>query len=247
MEADRRSTEAALKLMWEGLDQPRRGPRHRLTVEGLVEAARAVAEEGGVHALSMRAVAKRLGVGVATLYTYVPDKAALVALMSDTMVGQLPLPADRPGTWRERTEEWARNELAAFRANPWLLEFDDTHLIGPHGFAWMNSAVQVFDGTGLSPDEGLRVVDAVSGFVRGHIAPVIAEDQVRNWSGPEGELWSSVQEAFLATHTRQPGKFPALESITSHPHAEEAFESGLTWLLDGVELRMQQRADPTGA
>ena len=71
--------EATLALLWDGPTRPRRGPRHNLTVEEIVDAATRVAEEEGVGALSMRGVASLLGVGAATLYTYVPGKAALLA------------------------------------------------------------------------------------------------------------------------------------------------------------------------
>lgn len=240
MGTERTNAEVALDLLWNGLGEPRRGPRHRLTVEQVVEAALAVAEQSGPHALSMRSVAARLEVGVATLYTYIPDKAALLALMSDMMIGELPLPHTLSGGWRERTEAWARDELAAFRAYPWLTELDDTRVVGPHAFAWMDSAIRVFDGTGLSSHEALTVVEAVTGFVRGHLAPVIAEDREREWAGPEGERWTSVNDAFLATRGPEPGRFPALESVASPPAAEETFEAGLAWLLDGVELQIQR-------
>lgn len=239
MASDRKNAETAQKLLWTGIEQPRRGPRHRLTVERIAEAGLTVAENSGATALSMRAVAEELGVGVASLYTYVPDKAALLALMSDIMVSQLPLPHTLPGNWRAQTESWARDELAAFRAYPWLAGFDDSRAIGPHAFAWMDSAIRVFEGTGLSPQEALSVVEAVSGYIRGHTGPVIAEDQAREWTSPSGQRWSSHHKAFHASEGPEPGCFPFVESVTSPPTAEETFEAGLSWLLDGVEAQIQ--------
>ncbi|MBP8920887.1 MAG: hypothetical protein KBG85_14355, partial [Micropruina sp.] len=43
-----------LDLLWNGIPAPRRGPRHRLTIERIVGAATAIAEEDGVAGLSMR-------------------------------------------------------------------------------------------------------------------------------------------------------------------------------------------------
>ncbi|MEU6698210.1 TetR/AcrR family transcriptional regulator C-terminal domain-containing protein [Pseudonocardia sp. NPDC046786] len=227
-----------LDLLWNGLGRPQRGPRHQLTVEQLVDAAMHAADEEGVRALSMRRVAARLGVGAATLYTYVPHRAALLALMADTMIGRIPLPHTRPGSWRERTEAWAAEEMAGFREHPWLVEIDDSRFVGPHAFAWTDSAIRVFDGTGLDGDAALTVVQAVSGHVRGHVPLVIAEDRAQAWTDPDGRSWGSAQEAFLATHRPEPGRFPGIETLREPPTAVDTFEAGLGWLLDGVELRI---------
>jgi AcrR family transcriptional regulator len=50
----------------------------------IVAAARQILEEGGPDALSMRAIAERLGIRAPSLYKHVPDKEALeVALIAD--------------------------------------------------------------------------------------------------------------------------------------------------------------------
>jgi AcrR family transcriptional regulator len=52
----------------------------------IVAAARAVLEESGPEALSMRAIAGRLGIRAPSLYKHVPDKEALeVALVADAL------------------------------------------------------------------------------------------------------------------------------------------------------------------
>ncbi|WP_017586133.1 TetR/AcrR family transcriptional regulator [Nocardiopsis ganjiahuensis] len=240
MGVTRKSVETTLGLLWSGLGQPRRGPRQQLTVERLVEAATGVAEEEGVEALSMRKVAARLGVGAATLYTYVPDKAALLALVVDDMTGQAPLPHTRPGNWREKVEAWAREDLASFREHPWLVEITGGPFVGPNGFAWMDSALRVFDGTGLSADEAFAVVEAVDGLVQGHVAKVVAADRVDRWTDPEGRSFANVQESYLATRAIEPDRFPAIERLESPPGPVQVFEQALAWLLDGVERRITE-------
>ena len=243
MGTTRKSIEATLDLLWTGLGRPKRGPRHRLTVQRVVDAAMATVEAEGVDALSMRKVAARLGVGAATLYTYVPDKAALLALMVDQMTGQAPPPHTRPGTWREKVENWAREDLASFRENPWLVEVAGGSFIGPHAFAWTDSAIRVFDGTGLSAEEALAVVEAVDGLVHGHVAKVIAADRAERWTDPDGRSFDSVQEGYLTTHRIEAGRFPAIERLRAPLDPMETFEQALSWLLDGVERRIAQSGD----
>lgn len=240
MGTTRKSIEATLDLLWTGLGRPKRGPRHRLTVQRVVEAAMSVAASDGVDALSMRKVAAHLDVGAATLYTYVPDKAALLALMVDEMTGQAPLPHTRPGAWREKVQAWAREDLASFRAHPWLVEITSGPFIGPHAFAWTDSAIRVFDGTGLTAEEALAVVEAVDGLVQGHVAKTIAADRARGWVDPEGRSFATVQEGYLATRRIEAGRFEAIERLREPYDPVQVFEQALTWLLDGVERRIAE-------
>ena len=71
----------------------------------MVEAAIALADANGLEAVTMRAVAERLGVSPMTLYTYVPGKAELLDLMLDALWLAMPRrkPADWPAVRRRRT------------------------------------------------------------------------------------------------------------------------------------------------
>lgn len=177
-----------LDLLWKGIDPPRRGPRHRLTVDAVVDAATAIAEEAGLAALSMRHVATALGVGTATLYTYVQGKSALLALMVDTVISQAPLPHLRPGTWRDKVAAWARADLSEYRAHPWLVDLVAVERpYGPGTLAWLDSALRTFEGTGLSDREALTVIEAVEGYVRGHAAMCVEADRAASRVTPDGE------------------------------------------------------------
>lgn len=236
--AETRDLQAVIDLLWKGIEQPRRGPRHRLTVGRIVEAATAAAEAEGLDALSMRKVAARLGVGAATLYTYVPDRAAVLALMVDTMIGQAPLPHTRPGAWRQKVEAWCRDDARSYRARPWLVDLMTLNLpTGPNAFAWMDSALRVFEGTGLSSYEALAVVEAVDGYVQGHTARMVRAD--RGERQEDGSI-QALQQAM----TEDPERFPAVRDLPSGPEAGEIFEEGLTWLLDGIERRIITRFRP---
>ncbi|QVJ02954.1 TetR/AcrR family transcriptional regulator C-terminal domain-containing protein [Nocardiopsis eucommiae] len=244
MAPTRRSIEATLDLLWTGLGRPRRGPRHQLTVRRVMEAAMAVAESEGVDALSMRKVAAHLGVGASTLYTYVPDKDALLALMVDEMISQAPLPHTRPGTWREKVEAWAREDMASLRVHPWLIEVTSGPFVGPHAFAWTDSAIRVFDDTGLSAEVALAVVESVDALVRGHVAQIVVADRAESWSDPQGRSFVSVQESYLATRRAEGTRSASIERLQAPLDAMAVFERALAWLLDGVERDIAGRDVP---
>ena len=117
-----KAQERALRALWSPPTRPARGPQRGLTVEAIVTAAIDLVEAEGLAALSMRQVAARLGVGTATLYTYLPGKAELTALMLDAVTGDGPLPHEWPGDWRAKLTSWARDDWEAYRRHPWILE-----------------------------------------------------------------------------------------------------------------------------
>jgi AcrR family transcriptional regulator len=72
----------------------------RLSREEIVEAALSIADEDGLAAVSMHAVAKSLGVGTMTLYTYVEGKEDVLDGMADQILAKIVLPDG--GEWDER-------------------------------------------------------------------------------------------------------------------------------------------------
>jgi len=86
-----------------------RGPGQRagLDTVQVLAAARAVLREDGIQALSLRAVARRLGVAPNTLYSHVAGKDDLLDLVLDDVLGGVAIPAD---------EEVRRDPWGAVRA-----------------------------------------------------------------------------------------------------------------------------------
>lgn len=80
-------------------------PRPRsLTTERLASATLAVIDRDGLDALTMRAVAKELGMATMSLYRYVADKDELEVLVVDHVLAGIDL-AVPPGDWRDRITE----------------------------------------------------------------------------------------------------------------------------------------------
>ncbi|WP_225725582.1 MULTISPECIES: TetR/AcrR family transcriptional regulator C-terminal domain-containing protein [unclassified Nocardia] len=71
-----------------------------LTDAALADAALAVIDASGLSALTMRAVAQRLGMATMSLYRYVPDRDALEVLVVDRVFGAVdPVPPNE-SDWR---------------------------------------------------------------------------------------------------------------------------------------------------
>ena len=81
----------------------------------MVDAAVAVVDEGGPDALSVRAVAGRLGLNPNALYTYVPSRAALEKVVVERVLGESDrgLLAGQAERWRQRIASYAGSLRAA--------------------------------------------------------------------------------------------------------------------------------------
>src|SRR5215211_2912754 len=74
-------------------------PRTPLTKERVLRAAVALADEGGIEALSMRRLAKQLGVEAMSLYNHVANKDEILDGIVDLVVEEIDLPSDEPN-WK---------------------------------------------------------------------------------------------------------------------------------------------------
>jgi AcrR family transcriptional regulator len=92
--------QTTLDLLWRvGGPTVRRGPRKALSVDAVVAAAIALADDEGLDAVTMRRIAQTLGVAPMTLYTYVPGKSELIELMLDALYADMPR-TETPGAAR---------------------------------------------------------------------------------------------------------------------------------------------------
>jgi AcrR family transcriptional regulator len=97
----------------------------------ILDIAVALADERGLAAVSMRAIAERVGVTPMALYPYIGNKTALLDAMLGHLLGQLQPAraeaggasgADGGGAWRESLGVIARGARAVVTAHPWAAE-----------------------------------------------------------------------------------------------------------------------------
>ena len=92
----------------------------KLSREQALRAALAIADEGGIAALTMRKLAARLGVEAMSLYHHVADKADILDGMIDLVFAEvdLPSPAD---DWRGAMRRRTASMRAALARHPWAI------------------------------------------------------------------------------------------------------------------------------
>ncbi|MGB4777034.1 TetR/AcrR family transcriptional regulator, partial [Microbacterium sp.] len=156
-----------LALAWGVAAAPQRGPKREMTVERIVEAAVEIADAEGLSAVSMAAVAARLGYTPMSLYRYVSAKDDLVLLMQEEATG-LPSEAVRSAAdWREALECYYREQVQSYLDHPWVLDVPITGMPAtPNSSAWVDAGLHALADTPLTIPERLAVILLVAGLAR---------------------------------------------------------------------------------
>jgi AcrR family transcriptional regulator len=240
----------SVALLWRDREQrPTRGRKPTLGVDAIVAAAIETADEAGLGALSMRALAERLKVGTMSLYTHVPGKAELTDLMLDTVLGETAPPDDPPGGWRARVELVARQNLALFHRHPWLAEIVAFRPpIGPGVMAKYDHELRALEGIGLTDVEMDSVLTLVLGYVQSAARQALEATLVEQRTGLTDDEWWAAQ-APLLERVIEPDRFPVASRVgTAASEAyrglwdpDHTFEFGLERVLDGIEALVEAR------
>lgn len=166
-----------IALAWGVAANPQRGPKREMSVEKIVDAAIELADAEGLGAVSMSAVASRLGFTPMSLYRYVTAKDELTLLMQETALGAPPDDIGAGSTWRDRLAAYHDVLQAAYLAHPWVLDLPmATMTMTPNSAAWLDAGIAALAGTPLDDDAAFAVALMISGHARA-AAAVAAEER----------------------------------------------------------------------
>jgi AcrR family transcriptional regulator len=142
----------------------------------VIEAAMAIADARGLDAVTIRAVAARLGAGAMSLYSYVPDKQALIYDMVEQVSAELVLPPEPSGDWRTDLRLLARQQRAMLHRHPWLIAaLSHRQPLGPTTLAYLEYTLAALEPTGLDAGTRLETVALLNGFVANLVRSELAD------------------------------------------------------------------------
>jgi AcrR family transcriptional regulator len=127
-------------------------PRVPLSRQRVLDAAVALADEGGVDALSMRKLAQELGVVPMALYKHVANKDELLDGMVDVVVGEIDPPPS--GTdWKTAIRQRVLSARRALLRHPWASRVIESRATAtPVVLEYMDSMIGIFRAGGFSID-----------------------------------------------------------------------------------------------
>jgi AcrR family transcriptional regulator len=241
-----------LQLLW-GRDQPRRGPKPGRTIADIADAAVAIADAGGLDAVSMSSVADAVGLTPMGLYRYVDSKTDLYVAMTNSAYGSPPS-EPLPGDWRVRLEAWAGAHYRTLTQHPWIVQIPSSEPpLAPNPLRWMEHGVSAFERTGLSEQEKLSALQLVEVYVRGQVllnAQLGTALRQEHLSAAEADTRYTRRLATLLDADNFPGISAALLSGSrsdggdgSDSPATEEFWFGLGTVLDGIAA-LVERTEP---
>ena len=154
------------------------GSRRPLDREFILTAALDIIDTHGAEGLTMRALATHLESGTTTLYRHFQNRAALIAAVTDRVLGKVNTAAP-PGTWQQVCKFLAQQLFDTLAAHPnlapLLIEQPPT---GPGRLAGREQFLAVLLRDGFTPDTAGRLYGTLSHYVLGFAVQLRAHAEV---------------------------------------------------------------------
>ncbi|MGC4808368.1 TetR/AcrR family transcriptional regulator [Micromonospora sp. DT233] len=224
--------------VWERPEpQPRAAPVP-LSRAKIADAAIRLADAHGLDGLSVRKIAKELGVGPMRLYDYVANRSELLDLMVDAVYARI-AEADQHPEWRDTVLAIVHRTRAAALDHEWFADLLGArpHL-GPHALAVGEStAAALSQAPGVrSLDDLQRATGALNAFLVGALRREVTERRTARATGTDVTAWQAALGPYL-NRMLATGRYPTIARLVvdgAHLDAEETFRHNLTTVLDGI-------------
>lgn len=207
----------------------KRAPLNR---DRVLRAAVELADEGGIGALTMQQIGRRLGVEAMSLYRHVRNKDDILDGIVDLVFAEIELPADR-SSWQTVVRARSISARAALRRHPWAITLMESRMApGPANLRSHEDTLTVLLGSGCSATMATHAYNLVDSYVLG-----FALQEVNLPFGNAEELAAVGDELLTQVPADQ---YPNLVRVGSELLASgfdygNEFEFGLDLILDGIE------------
>ena len=205
-----------------------------LSRERVAEAALALIDSHGVDALSMRRLARELGVGTMTLYHYFPSKRELLDAVVDAgFAGREPPRLE--GAWREQLAGLAKAGRSALSEHPGLVGIRaGAPILRPEALDFGEAGLQILEDAGFGTDEAVMAYRLLFTYVLGFALASPAGAEAENRAAARAALAALPPEYY-------PRLSAAVDEAAEAMAGDVVFEYGLERLLDGLEARLAAR------
>jgi AcrR family transcriptional regulator len=208
--------------------------REPLTRQRVVDAALQIMDAEGLEAVTMRRVARTVGVEAMSLYNHVRDKDDLLQGVCDRVMSGFDFPAAK-GDWDDRCRAAARSWRRLLQAHPDVMRlFAQTHGPSPTSVESLRPtefALSLLKEAGLSDRDTVQAFHAFGGYIQGF---VMMEGGSIGHGATAGRARKDI--------TSLPAEaFPCLQTMGQYFEecdADEQFEFGLDLLLGGLKARV---------
>ena len=205
----------------------------RLTRERVLQAALSVADAGGLGSLTIRSLAKELGVKPMSVYYHVASKDEILAALVDIVFGEIELPVPG-GDWRAEMRKRAcrhARSLAgtAGRSGCWSRGPNP----GPANLRHHDTVIATLRAAGFSAELTAHAYALIDSYVYGFAL----QEAALPFQGPDsvGDVAESIMKRMAE------GEYPHLVHMATSYYLQpgydfgDEFGFGLDLILDGIE------------
>jgi AcrR family transcriptional regulator len=203
--------------------------RATLNRDRILDAALALADEGGLEAVSMRRLGQALGVEAMSLYNHVANKDAILDGIVERVLAHIDLPA-AGGDWESELRRCALSFHEALQRHPWACSLVMAPASGPAALGarmrYIDALLHTLRAAGFTPEQAFHAYHVIDGHTVGFTM----------WELGHAAPWDD-ETVEAAMRLVESGVFPhLLEHAQQHEveHDVSGFEFGLDLVFDGL-------------
>jgi AcrR family transcriptional regulator len=201
----------------------------------IVRAAIEILDREGLAALSMRRLGTYLNCGATTLYWHIANKEELLDLVFDEVMGELDS-TPPPGDWRAQATTLMTQLRAMILRHPWYVTLYVTRPnFGPNALRFTALLLDILREAGFTGAALDHAQAALNQYVLGTAANTLSW---RNWGNLPKPQLKMMRDYILQASQPYPQYLDYLRGYLLVTDMEtmllSRFETGLTWLLDGL-------------
>ncbi|GAB3282353.1 TetR/AcrR family transcriptional regulator [Parahaliea aestuarii] len=196
-------------------------PKAPLNREKIVATAIRIADKSGLHAVTLRGIAKVLGVHVTSLYNHIPTKEALMVEMAMALMAETELPCGAI-SW----QAWARGFVEAIQAlaleHPGAFQLlQQGPAQGERAMESLEAGIKAFEADGFDLESTQCAIKAVSAAAIGLALDGLAR---RLDTAPEPDFSQLPQD-----------RYPAIHRLVATGDNTDTHRFVIDTLIDGIE------------
>jgi AcrR family transcriptional regulator len=210
-----------------------------LNLQRTLQVALVIADDEGLDAVTMRRLARELGVEAASLYHHVNGKSQILDALVDLVAAEIEAPVPS-ANWRAAITQRAHNTRAGLRRHPWAVSLMASRTSpGPATLGLLETGIRCFREGGFSVRQAAHAISVVDSYVHGFVLqevnlPFRDESELAALTGAIMETFPASEFPYLfeltVQHVLQPG----------YDYGKE-FDTGLEVVLDGVAALLIER------
>lgn len=222
-----------------------REERPRLSRERVLGGAMAVADAGGIDALTIRRLAQSLGVKPMSVYYYVANKDEILDGMVDLVFSEIELPTPG-GDWSTELRRRAHSARRVLRAHPWANGLMESRTSpGPATLRHHDAVIATLRGAGFSQELTAHAYALLDSYTYGFALQEVGLP----FEGPDtvadvADVAEPIMERFST------GEYPHLVEMATDYYLRpgydfgDEFEWGLNLILDAITRSSASATQP---